>query len=365
MSTNPQEALGTCGRFTLERRIGGGGMGEIFLGRDPDGGAVAIKRLLRECAKDPVFIGMFLDEARLVERLRHPNVCEVFEHGQDGAHYFLAMEHIEGFSLQELLDRRGRAGLPYPLACRIVAEVAAGLDYAHRLTDGMGVALGIVHRDVSPANIMIGRDGRVKIVDFGLAKARTQLMKTQPGLVKGKFGYLAPEQLGGTVDWRTDLFALGLCLHEALTGEQLFGQQTAAETVQAIQRFEGPPPLAGRVAGVPPALDAVLRKALAREPADRFESAAAFRAALGEAVVQGGHGAVSAEALAREVAGAAQPAHPSAPPPRLDAPEIGPASSDPGDDLSLGTEGPRWGLIGAAAGALLLALALAVWLATG
>jgi serine/threonine-protein kinase len=359
MTQAAQEALGTCGRFTLVRRIGAGGMGEIFLGRDAEGREVAIKRLLSECAKDPVFIGMFLDEARLVERLEHPNVCEVFEHGQDGQHYFLVMEHIDGVSLKELLEKRG-GGLPFPLASRIVAEVAAGLDYAHRLTDGMGVAMGIVHRDVTPANIMIARDGQVKIVDFGLAKARTQLMKTQPGLVKGKFGYLAPEQLGGKVDWRTDLFALGLCLYEALTGRPLFGQKTAAETVRAIQEFGGPPPLAGRVPDVPPALDEVLRKALHRDPAERFESAAAFRAELGRAVVQGGHGAVSAEALAREVSRTALTKHASAPPPRLTAPELGDAASE---ELALGTEGPPWGVIGAAAaGAVVLLLGLLAWL---
>ncbi|HJL16494.1 MAG TPA: serine/threonine-protein kinase [Sandaracinaceae bacterium LLY-WYZ-13_1] len=358
MAPTSPEALGRVGRFSLVRRIGAGGMGEIFLARDESGREVAIKRLLRECAKDPVFIGMFLDEARLAESLEHPNICRVFEHGQDGQHYFLVMEHIDGPSLKELLARRG-AGLPFPLASRIVAEVASGLDYAHRLTDPMGRSVGIVHRDVSPANIMVARDGRVKIVDFGLAKARTQLMKTQPGLVKGKFGYLAPEQLGGQVDWRTDLFALGLCLYEALTAEQLFGEKSAAETVQAIGRFSGPPPLAGHVPGVPAALDEVLRRALSPEPTERFESAAAFRAALGQAVVQGGHGAVSAEALAHEVSRSSPTKHASAPPPRLTAPELGHAPSD----APPATGWPPWPLIGAlgAAGILVLLAGMLWW----
>ncbi len=270
-------------------------MGEIFLAEeDETGRKVAIKRLLAQCAKDPVFIGMFLDEARLVELLEHDNVCEVYEHGQEGRHYYLVMEYIDGVSLRDLLESRSFRGLPFPLAARIIAEVASGLDYAHRFTDEDGRPLGIVHRDVSPANIMIARDGRVKLVDFGLARARTQIMKTQPGLVKGKFGYLAPEQLAGRIDWRTDLFALGLCTYEAIVGRQLFDQRTAAQTVQAIQRFEGPPP----IGDVPSGFQEVLSQVLSVDPAARQQSAAAFRSDLGRVVLRSGHGAVSARALA-------------------------------------------------------------------
>lgn len=351
-------AASVCGRFTLLRRIGVGGMGEIFLAEDSDGTRVAIKRLLRECAKDPVFIGMFLDEARLVERLSHPNICDVYEHGQDRDHYYLVMEHIDGISLRELLERRGLRGLAFPLACRAIAEVSAGLDYAHRLADELGVPLGVVHRDVSPANIMIGRDGSVKIVDFGLAKARTQLMKTQPGLVKGKFGYLAPEQLGGRVDWRTDLFALGLCFYEALTGQQLFDQRTAAETVQAIGGFTGPPRLAPRIPGAPDSLDAVLAKVLSPSPDKRYESAAAFRAALGRVVVESGHGAVSAAALASEVASLmGAPEHP----PALST-DASPAADAASDALEPGAPASRrWLLISAGAAAIAVTGLLA-WL---
>lgn len=303
------EALGSCGRFTLVRKIGAGGMGEIFLAEGPDGRPVAIKRLPAEGAKDPLFAGMFLDEARLVSRMRHPNVCEVHEHGMEGLNYFLAMEHIDGKSLAELLKEHDR--LPAGLACRVIAEVAAGLDYAHRLTDEAGEPLGIVHRDVSPANIMVRADGVVKLVDFGLAKARTQLMKTLPGLVKGKFGYLAPEQLGGTIDWRTDVFALGLCLYEALAGRPLFNQRTAAETVQAIRSFTGPPALTGVVPDVTHELDAVLARALAPTPSRRFESAAAVRVALAEVVRAMPPESVSPERLAALVRGAPTPREPA------------------------------------------------------
>lgn len=328
-------------------------MGEIFTARAPDGRRVAIKRLLPGCASDPVFIGMFLDEARLLLRLRHPNICEVYEHGNDADHYYLVMEHIEGLSLHELLVRRARMGLPVLLACRIVAEVAAALDYAHRLTDDAGRPLAVVHRDVSPGNIMIARDGRVKLVDFGLAKARTQLMKTQPGLVKGKFGYLAPEQLAGRVDYRTDLFALGLCFYEAILGVPLFGQRTAAETVAAIRELREPPRPSTLVPDAPPGLDALFARALAHDPAARFESAAAFRAALGQLVLASGRSAVTSADLAAEVARALAP--PAAPP--------SPSTLEP-TDADVSALRPRHTWLWVAAGALaLIALGLAGWLA--
>lgn len=301
------ESLERCGPYVLLRRIGAGGMGEIFLARAPDQRTVAIKRLLAEGAQNPAFVGMFQDEARLVERMHHRHICRVFEHGRDGPHHYLVMEHVDGRTLGDLLERNGP--LSVPVACRILADLASALDYAHRL-EGEDGPLGIVHRDVTPSNIMINREGRVKLLDFGLAKARTQLMKTAPGLVKGKFGYLAPEQLAGRVDWRTDVFSLGLCLYEALTGEGLFNQTTAADTVRAIRAFRGPPPLSGRVPGVGPRLDAVLQRALAPQPADRYDSAAAFRAALAQ-VVNEGETAARAADLARIVRGDAPPEPPA------------------------------------------------------
>lgn len=350
-----EAVLGRCGPYQLLERIGAGGMGEIFRALAPDGREVAIKRLLPGCAKDPVFIGMFLDEARLLAKLQHPNVCRVFEHGNDSDRYYLVLEHIDGVSLGELLRRR-QAGLALPLACRVIAEVAAALDYAHRLTDGAGVPLGVVHRDVSPGNIMIARDGTVKLVDFGLAKARTQIMKTQPGLVKGKFGYLAPEQIRGQVDYRTDLFALGLCFYEAVTGTQLFGQATAAQTVAAIRDLREAPRVAALL-GAPAALDEVLAEALAPAPEARFESAAAFRAALGRLVLASGHGAVSAAQLAAEVARASGAAG-AAPPPRSTAREL------TGEHALMRDSRARGAVVWAAVLAATLVLGgVAIWLA--
>jgi serine/threonine protein kinase len=260
-------------------------MGEIFLarGRTPSGGSglAAVKRLLPQAAQDPAFVKMFLDEGRLVRRLRHPNVCSTWDHGRtaDGQ-YYLAMEWIDGVSVQRLLRRaQSRAAIPLHIATRIIADVASALDYAHRLSDESGDHLGIVHRDVSPANIMVDLDGRVKLVDFGLAKARTQ-----PGFVKGKFGYLSPEQLTGRVDYRTDVFALGLCLWELLTTNQLFEHSTAAETIAAIKAYEGPPDIRDARPDVTPEIGEILTRSLARLPSERFSSAGEMKLYLERAL---------------------------------------------------------------------------------
>lgn len=270
------DGLGKCGRFELERPIGAGGMGEIFLARDPEGGRVAIKRLLSECANDPVFIGMFLDEARLVERLRHPNVCEVFEHGLEGQHYFLAMEHVDGLSLEELLERRGHQGLPFPLACRIVAEVASALDYAHRAEDDMGRPLGLVHRDVSPSNVLLSRHGEVKLADFGIAKATMLSENTAASIRRGKYAYMSPEQIAGEpLSSRSDQFGFGVMLHELLLGRRPFDGPSPIDTMDRI-REAAPPDLGGLDAD----LAAIVGTCLAKLPDERFETAEALQRAL-------------------------------------------------------------------------------------
>ncbi|MEM9188099.1 MAG: serine/threonine-protein kinase [Myxococcota bacterium] len=268
---------GVCGGYRLVEHIGSGGMGEIYRARsltDPHAPDVAIKRLLAEMATDPLFIGMFLDEARLVQKLEHPNICRVHHFGQDGAHYFLVMDLVDGASLKQLLEASLPDGGLHPaFVASIVSDVARALAYAHTLVEPFAGPLNIVHRDVNPANIMVDREGTVRLVDFGLAKAKTQMHKTRPGYVKGKFGYLAPEQLRGEVDARTDVFSLGLCFYEGLTRTQLFNQPTAAATIQAITNYAGPPSVRVTNPNIPPALDAVVRRALARNPSDRFSSA--------------------------------------------------------------------------------------------
>lgn len=277
--------LGRCGRFELLERVGVGGMGEIFLGRALGAGGrqVAIKRMLPEAAKDPRFVGMFVDEARIATLLRHENIARVYEFGEHEGSHFLALEWVPGVDLRQMLDR-APGGLPLPIAARLTIGVATALEYAHNLEEE-GSPLHLVHRDVSPVNLMIRFDGAIKLLDFGLAKARTQLEKTLPGYVKGKFGYLAPEQIVvGEVDPRTDVFALGLCLFEMLTGKQIFSERSAADTVIAVRGFTGPPSVALLRPEVSPELDAIVARALAPERGDRYQSAAELQQAVERAL---------------------------------------------------------------------------------
>jgi len=278
--------LGRCGRYELLRFIDSGGMGEIFLARGPspagERSLVALKRLIPQVAEDRSFVGMFMDEAHLAMRLAHDNICRVHQMGRDGDQYFLVMEHVDGVSLRDAVRRVPKAGpIPWPIVARVVADTAGALHYAHELTDEAGRPYHVVHRDVSPPNIMIGFDGRTRLLDFGLAKARTQLEKTKPGLVKGKFSYLAPEQLKGHIAPSVDIFALGLCTWEALTGRQL-NAMSAAKTVADIQAFRGPRPVRRERDDVPEAFDAILARMLDPDPATRFRTAAEVEAVLEE-----------------------------------------------------------------------------------
>jgi serine/threonine-protein kinase len=272
------------GPYELLARVNEGGMGEIFRARGPvpsgGRGELAIKRTRAQLANDPTFAGMFLDEARLAGHLRHPNVCQLYDSGTLAGRQYIAMEWVDGVSLRELLDR-AQGGLPIPFVVSIFAEVAAALHYAHTLCDSHGEPLHIVHRDVSPANLMLGHDGTVKLLDFGLAKARTQMHRTVTGMVKGKFGYLAPEQVDESgFDGRTDVFALGLCLAEALTGQRVFDHIEPADSVRAIAHYDTPPPLVARRPEIGVALEQVVQKALARRREDRFQTARALEEAL-------------------------------------------------------------------------------------
>ncbi len=284
--TRKLKALDTCGPYELIHALDVGGMGEVFLARKRgDATLAAVKRLLPHMVNNATFAGMFLDEARLAAKLSHPNICGVQEVGEKSGLLYIAMDFVHGTSLKQLLRHPSSGGkLPIPIIARIVADVAAALDYAHGLKDASG-PLGIVHRDVSPPNIMIGYDGRVRLLDFGMAKAQTQAHKTLSGFVKGKFGYLAPEQVGEKpLDSRTDIFALGLCLFEGLVGRQLFDQPNPAMTVAAIREFQRPPSVREMRREIEIPLEDVVDRALARDPAERFATGAAFRNAVLAAV---------------------------------------------------------------------------------
>jgi eukaryotic-like serine/threonine-protein kinase len=184
------------GKFELLRRLGAGGMGEVFLGRAPDLGLVVVKRILPHLTENARFLRLFLDETRIVARLTHPNIARVVELGEVGENWYVAMEHVAGKDLRQLL-RRGReqhTKTPVPVAIYIAREMAAALAYAHALKDSAGKLLKIVHRDVSPHNILVSNEGAVKLIDFGVARAANKAMHTQSGMLKGKFSYMSPEQ---------------------------------------------------------------------------------------------------------------------------------------------------------------------------
>lgn len=266
-------------RYDVIGRLAVGGMAELFLGR-PKGapantGAVVIKRILPQLAEDPEFVRMFRDEAHLASTLDHPNIVRVFDIGTDGDEPFFTMEYVHGETVRELLYRAYSAGHLIPLGCvlTIIAGAAAGLQHAHERIGVDGKPLNIVHRDVSPSNLMISYDGHVKLVDFGVAKADHQSVETQSGTIKGKIGYMAPEQCrGGMVDARCDLFSLGIVMWELLTGDRLFKRATDYETMEAIVRTEVVPPSSYRPE-LPFEVDAIVMRLLAKHPDDRFQSA--------------------------------------------------------------------------------------------
>ncbi|GAB4195930.1 MAG: hypothetical protein OHK0013_02620 [Sandaracinaceae bacterium] len=287
VSANQLPAICTFGRFEILGRIAFGGMAEIFLGRETSAvGAtrmLAIKRILPHVADDPAFVEMFLDEARLAIQLNHPHICHIYEFGQLEDSYFIAMEWIHGAALGKIIRRaRARGGLPPEIVARIIAQVAEALHYAHRARDANGQPLGIVHRDVSPQNIMISYEGQVKLLDFGIAKAQSHTTKTQAGVVKGKFSYMSPQQcMGKPIDARADVFALGVVLYEALVGESLYHRPTEYETMRAV--IEEPvPSIRDKKPKLPIELDAIVQKALQKDPQDRFKTAAEMQAALEE-----------------------------------------------------------------------------------
>jgi eukaryotic-like serine/threonine-protein kinase len=273
-------------RYRVIKRLEAGGMAEVYLGEASSVEGfkkrVAIKRVLPHLAQNDNFIQMFLDEARLSARLSHANIVSVFDISARDDTYFLIMEYVEGANLKKLLDclhKRGQR-FPLPQAIYTCAEACRGLSYAHELHDENGKPLGIVHRDISPPNIMLTKRGEVKVADFGLAKAGTQLSQTDPGVVKGKFSYLSPEAaLGRQVDSRSDIFSLGIVLWEMLAGRRLFLGETDYATVKLIQQANIPR-LAPLNNQVDDAFEDILLRALTREPDDRYQTAQQFGDAL-------------------------------------------------------------------------------------
>lgn len=280
--------LGRFGKFTLVERIAEGGMAEVFKAtvRGPEGfeRIVAIKRLHRALCEDADLTQMLVDEARIAVQLNHPNIGNVFDLGCIENQYFIIMEYIDGTDLLHLLEQARMQGRLIPVQAALfgLSETLSGLHYAHTKLSRNGQPLGIVHRDISPQNIMITWDGRVKLVDFGIAKARNRAQTTQHGIIKGKFYYMAPEQAQGHhVDPRTDVYAAGMVLYEALAGRSPYDDVPETELLRYVRRADFPPPSAYRP-DLDPELSALVEVATQRNPDKRFSNAMEFQLALND-----------------------------------------------------------------------------------
>jgi serine/threonine-protein kinase len=266
-------------RYRVIEKLESGGMAEVFRaeseGLQGFRKQVAIKRVLPHLSSKKKFISMFLDEARLSAQLSHSNCVQVFDIGVGDNAFFIVMEFVDGGNLKSIIEHIKKSGRDFPVeaAVYITLELCKGLAYAHELTDSSGAPLHIVHRDMSPPNVLITKHGEIKIVDFGLAKANSQLEKSEPGIIKGKFSYLAPEAaMGQDVDARTDIFALGIMLWELLAGQRLFMGETDFQTVKKVQAAHVPSIMQINKK-VPAELERIINHALARDPAQRFQTA--------------------------------------------------------------------------------------------
>lgn len=285
----------------LIRRIATGGMAEVWearqIGVQGFEKRLAVKVVLPHLVENQEFIHMFLDEGRLAARLDHPNVCQIYKlgHAQGANTYYMAMEYIDGVGLNTILRESARRGLPLPFehCCQIMIGACSGLDYAHSCTDSHGQPLHLVHRDISPQNLMITFDGAVKVVDFGIAKAATQIQHTRAGVVKGKYAYMSPEQAtADTLDLRSDIFALGVVLWEMTTGHRLFRADNEIATLHKIISGDYPPPSAYRDS-YPPALEMIVMRALAPGREERYQNCGQFQMDLEDFLLRHGMAAGS------------------------------------------------------------------------
>ncbi len=268
------------GPYRLVQQIAVGGMAEIHLAKTHGIAGfekyIALKMIHPNFSSDSQFIEMLVDEAKISVQLQHANIAQTFDLGRVGDTYYITMEYVDGADLYRLLRRAAERQMPMPVdvAAFIAKEMANGLDYAHSRRDNAGNPLGIVHRDVSPQNVLISHVGEVKMVDFGIAKATMKARQTAVGVIKGKYYYMSPEQAwGDIVDHRTDIFATGICLYEALTGRMLYQQEDLRQLLDAVRRAEIPPPTVRRH-DIPPQLERIIMHALPKRPEDRYQSAA-------------------------------------------------------------------------------------------
>jgi eukaryotic-like serine/threonine-protein kinase len=306
----PSEAhkVSDVGRYRLIAELARGGMGIVYLAlvRGPGGfnKLFCVKILKDHMAEDPKLVAMFLDEARLAAKLNHPNVVQTIEVGSDAGQHFIAMEYLEGQSLHALESRGRRKGAEFPLAHRlhVIVHLLEGLQYAHSVADFDGTPLRLVHRDVSPHNVMVTYDGQVKILDFGIAKALGSTSDTRTGALKGKVAYMAPEQAAGEpLDGRADVFAAGVMLWEAATGQRMWNRSlNDLQILHALMKGAIPRPRDAR-ADVDPHLERIILEATAENAADRYQTAGDMQAALEACVRELGPPNVGARDVGRWV----------------------------------------------------------------
>jgi len=276
------------GPYEVVQLLAAGGMAEIFLAKKTGPGGfekkLVIKRITRKLLGDREIHAMFLDEARVQAMLDHPNVVQIYDFGEDKGSFFIAMEFVAGATLRWVIDNARAVSRPVPVphALRIASDVLGALHSAHQLVDDDGQNLGLIHRDISPVNVLVARSGAAKLCDFGVAKSMIQTQHTRVGIVKGKFRYMSPEQLNGEpIDARADVFAVGVVLWETLVGRRLFDDPAEEGVVAAIRSGHYPSPSEFR-AGLPKAIDRILSKALAPTREERFKNARAFAMACEE-----------------------------------------------------------------------------------
>lgn len=271
------------GQYYLMEKVAQGGMAEIFKGLSYDvhglKKTVCIKRILPHLSANKEFIDSLIDEAKLAVRLVHGNIAQTYDLGKVGSDYFMVMEFVDGKTLSQINKKCQLDGglIPIPYLAYFISEVANGLDYMHRRTDDQGNPLNVVHRDISPQNIMVSYSGTVKIIDFGIAKAASMVDATDAGILKGKFAYMSPEQaMGEDIDHRSDIFSLGIILHEMLVGQRLFKALDSRQTIRNVRRAKASPPSSVREE-IPEVLDRIVMRALSKDRRHRYPYASELR----------------------------------------------------------------------------------------